>query len=708
MDAQDALLKFKWDKYAAAEYLQTLPPKVAKRNYTQYQRIQTNHNTNGLQPASKKQRRNDDGCDDDSDEANEYSNYQVFDSDSENDGTYAPEMNVHRKEVFDFFNNANITELICVRSCSMKKAEIIIDGRPYRNWDELVGRCREKPLQTELLNNCQEFVDKRNNLKKLMKKCKAIVLKLENSVSQGAGITKQPYTLNKEMTLADYQIIGLNWLAVLHQNATNGILADEMGLGKTIQIIAFLAWLKETNQQQGTHVICVPSSTLDNWANEFEKWCPSLNIAKYYGSQEERRMMRINFQKEGFEDTDVVLTTYHVISSSNEDKKMFRVTNFHYIVFDEAHMLKNMLTQRYIALLRINASRRILLTGTPLQNNLLELMSLLCFVMPKLFANKTDDIKTLFSKKPPKLEDGSELTSEFEQTQIQRAKNIMKPFILRRLKKDVLSFLPKKTEIVEKIQLLPDQKRKYQGIIDEYKNVDLSSDYYVGRGSSIMMDMRKLANHPLLMRYYFSDARLHEIAKVLARDSVYKNNNPREIFEDIAPLSDLKINQLSEKYASITNMVKIPDNLVVSSGKFKYFDSLLPKLKSEGHRVLIFSQFVMMLDVIEKYLKIRGHKFLRLDGSTAVTERQELIDEYTENPEIFIFLLSTKAGGLGINLTSADRAIIHDIDFNPYNDKQAEDRCHRMGNFKFVLLSLIKLNYIVMLSNRPRKRSRYL
>lgn len=396
--------------------------------------------------------------------------------------------------------------------------------------------------------------------------------------------------------------------------------------------------------------------------------------------------MRIQWAKEGFYDTDVVLTTYNVIGSSNEDKKMFRVTNFHYIIFDEAHMLKNMMTQRYTTLLRINAQRRILLTGTPLQNSLLELMSLLCFVTPKLFENKTEDIKALFSKKAPKLEDGSDQTNDFEQAQIQRAKNIMKPFILRRLKKDVLTFLPKKTEIVEKIALLPDQMEKYQYVIDEYKNIDPTSESYMGRGNSIMMDMRKIANHPLLLRYYFSDAKVHEIAKVLARDSVYKNNNPKEIFEDIAPLSDFKIHQLSEKYPSITKLVKIPDNLIVSSGKFKYFDTLLPSLKADGHRVLIFSQFVMMLDIIERYLAIRGHKYVRLDGSTAVTDRQDLIEEYTENQEIFIFLLSTRAGGLGINLTSADRAIIHDIDFNPYNDKQAEDRCHRIGQTKDVVI----------------------
>ncbi|KAG5675813.1 hypothetical protein PVAND_005684 [Polypedilum vanderplanki] len=685
MDVQDALLRCDWNKEKAVEHLKNLPPRGNKRTYFQHRATNENSHNNHV---VKKQRRNNDEDDEEtaSEDEHEFGKTAVFDSDSENDGNYAPEMTLQRKEVFDFFNNANVGELTCIKACSLKKAEILIENRPYRNWEELVAKCREKPLQTDLLNNAQEFIDKRNNLKKLIKKCKAIVLKLEKAVEEGAGISEQPYILNEEFKLSDYQLVGLNWLAVLHQNGTNGILADEMGLGKTIQIIAFLAYLKETQQQLATHVVCVPSSTLDNWANELSKWCPSLNVAKYYGSQEERRMMRFKWLKEGFDDTDVILTTYHVIGSSNEDKKMFRVTPFHYVIFDEAHMLKNMMTQRYTTLLRINAQRRILLTGTPLQNSLLELMSLLCFVMPKLFANKQEDIKALFSKKAPKMDDGSEQTNDFEQSQIQRAKNIMKPFILRRLKKDVLSFLPKKTEVTEKVKMLPDQSKKYQHLIDEYKNIDPTSDNIIGRGTSIMMDMRKLANHPLLLRYFFTDERLREISKVLARDSVYKNNNPKEIFEDIAPMSDFKIHQLAEKYPSITNLVKIPDNVVLNSGKFKYLDNLLPKLKADGHRVLIFSQFVMMLDVIEKYLSIRGMKFVRLDGSTAVTDRQDLIEEYTANPEIFIFLLSTKAGGLGINLTSADRAIIHDIDFNPYNDKQAEDRCHRIGQTKEVVI----------------------
>lgn len=487
--------------------------------------------------------------------------------------------------------------------------------------------------------------------------------------------------------MAEYQLIGLNWLAILQKNDVNGILADEMGLGKTIQVIAFLAYLKENSLAKRTHLIVVPSSTLNNWEQELTKWCPELTVLKYYGSQDERRMMRIPIAKQGLEH-DIMLTTYHMIGASNEEKKMFRVTKFHYVVFDEAHMLKNMLSQRYILLQRIDATNRILLTGTPLQNNLLELMSLLCFVMPSMFAGKAEDIKALFQNKAKK---GEETTSdELEQQQIEQAKQIMKPFILRRLKKDVLSFLPPKKEDIMKIDLTSGQREKYEHLVEEYKTeARMAQAERDISGMTFLMDLRKLANHPLLLRYHFSDDQVRKMAKALAKDPSYKNTNPDEIFQDIAPLSDFKLYQMAEKHHSLINLVRIPDKLVLDSGKFKILDNLLPKLKTEGHRVLIFSQFVMMLDVIEKYLEIRRFGFLRLDGQTAVEDRQDMINLYNRDPNIFIFLLSTRAGGLGINLTSADTVIVYDIDFNPYNDKQAEDRCHRIGQTKEV--SIYKL-----------------
>lgn len=261
MLVQNLLVKNNWDPFAVIEELQKRPRPIKsgyKRIYTVIQTPPDASHTNGRAKKIRRQSVEDN----DSDDGVEYSKTNVFDSDDSDNDYAGQEMTIQRKEVYEFFNNGNIGELTSIKACSLKKAELIIEGRPYRSWEELVTKFQEKPLQTDLLNNAQEYLDKRSSLKKLMRKCQAIVLKLEKAVQEGAGITEQPSHLNAELKLSDYQMIGLNWLAVLHQNATNGILADEMGLGKTIQIIAFLAWLKETKQQLQTHVIVVPSSTL--------------------------------------------------------------------------------------------------------------------------------------------------------------------------------------------------------------------------------------------------------------------------------------------------------------------------------------------------------------------------------------------------------------------------------------------------------------
>jgi len=251
----------------------------------------------------------------------------------------------------------------------------------------------------------------------------------------------------------------------------------------------------------------------------------------------------------------------------------------------------------------------------------------------------------------------------------------------------VLKFLPSKNEEVIQVNMTESQKTKYFDLVNEFKSeAKLLNDERSVNGVTLLMDMRKLANHPLLLRYFFKDDKVKQIAKALSRDPTYKTTNSDVIFQDIAYLSDFKLYQLAEKYHSLINLVRIPDNVILDCGKFVILDNMLPILKKNGHRVLIFSQFVMMLDIIEKYLEIRQLGYLRLDGSTQVETRQDMIDLYNTDSNIFIFLLSTKAGGLGINLTAADTVIFYDIDFNPYNDKQAEDRCHRIGQEKVVTI----------------------
>uniref|UniRef100_A0A182SDV6 Helicase ATP-binding domain-containing protein n=1 Tax=Anopheles maculatus TaxID=74869 RepID=A0A182SDV6_9DIPT len=322
----------------------------------------------------------------------------VFDSDEDSDGHggYSHgKLAVERKGVLDFLNSAALHEMVCIKKLSMKKIELLLELRPFKDWGNLVDKLKShRSLQTDILNYTQEYLTRRNNIAMVMGKCKKIVKKLEEAIASGGTLAEQPGIIPEGFKLAEYQLVGLNWLTIMHRHNMNAILADEMGLGKTIQIIAFLAWLKENGRQERPHLVVVPSSTMDNWEQELIKWCPALVILKYYGNQADRRMIR--------------------------------------------------------NLMRINAKHRILLTGTPLQNNLLELMSLLCFVMPKLLGTKVDDIKALFQGKVVKSNKGEveEEQSSFEKNQIDRAKLIMKPFVLRRLKQDVLRLLPPKTDVV--------------------------------------------------------------------------------------------------------------------------------------------------------------------------------------------------------------------------------------------------------------------
>ncbi|CAB3227270.1 unnamed protein product [Arctia plantaginis] len=615
---------------------------------------------------------------------------RVYDSeDSDNEVT--DDLIGDKKKVFEFLNTSNMNELSLLSGCSQKKAEAIMALRPFKGWLDMVEKFNSnKGLSTELLNSTQELLTTRNNIQRLMKKCVGLAQQLEAAVAAGAGRLKQPAILHASLKLAPYQLVGLNWLAVLHKQGVSGILADEMGLGKTVQVIAFLAHLKETGQARGTHLIVVPASTLDNWSGELERWCPALRVSKYYGHPEERRQLRIQYAR-GLDNIDVVLTTYTMVNSCPEERKMFRITPMHYVIYDEAHMLKNMSTQRYDNLLKIKSKHRLLLTGTPLQNNLLELMSLLAFVMPHMFSGKTDDLKSLFQKnaksKTTKKAEGNTEDDEpaFEQSQITQAKRIMKPFVLRRLKRDVLQDLPKKTNHRELCAMSNRQNMLYKNLIAGFAAKDGTIHATTEQsGMAMMMDMRKLANHPLLLRYHYQEDEVQRMAKLLARDPTYKEKKEHYVFDDLMCMSDFQIHQLTLTHNCISQF-GIPEHLILDSGKFEKLDEMLPRLKADGHRVLIFSQFTMMLDILEPYLRIRGYRYLRLDGSTAVTDRQDLINLYNSE-DIFVFLLSTKAGGLGINLTAADTVIIHDIDFNPYNDKQAEDRCHRMGQTRPVTI----------------------
>uniref|UniRef100_A0A673YXS3 DNA helicase n=1 Tax=Salmo trutta TaxID=8032 RepID=A0A673YXS3_SALTR len=581
-----------------------------------------------------------------------------------------------KDQILHFFQEASLDELSLIAGCSLKKGQKIVELRPFAVWQDLEEVFhKENGLSAELLLGCRVVLRERAVVQGLMSKCQTISGKMVKGVTQvidkGMGSMTQPSVLNRKLQLKPYQLIGLKWLLLLHQHKLNGILADEMGLGKTIQAIAFLGRLHQDGID-GPHLITVPSSTLDNWVRELKLWCPSLKVLVYYG-ESFSPLSSIQVQD------NVVDSYYNLAIGNDSDRSLFRKLRLKYAVFDEGHMLKNMNSLRYRHLMAINAEHRLLLTGTPLQNNLLELMSLLNFIMPSMFSSSTTQIAKMFSMK------SHEEQSRFERDRIAQAKLIMKPFILRRVKSEVLKQLPAKEEKLEFCTMSEKQQLLYQNMVGKLKKSAIGEKKEL---CNVMMQLRKMANHPLLHRQYYTTERLKAMSHLMLKEPTHFDADPVLIQEDMAVMSDFELHRLCQQYSSLHEF-QLDKDLLLDSGKFHLLQTLLATLKTKGDRVVLFSQFTMMLDIVEILLKHLGHRYVRLDGSTPIADRIVLIDDYNMDPEIFVFLLSTRAGGLGINLTSANVVIMHDIDCNPYNDKQAEDRCHRLGQTRTV--QVIKL-----------------
>lgn len=435
--------------------------------------------------------------------------------------------------------------------------------------------------------------------------------------------------------LRPYQIAGLNWLVSLHENNISGILADEMGLGKTLQTISFLGYLRYIKNIPGPHLVIVPKSTLDNWSREFAKWTPDVKTFILHGDKDTRneliknRLLACDF--------DVVITSYEIVI---REKAQFKKIQWQYIVIDEAHRIKNEESMLSQIIRMFHSKNRLLITGTPLQNNLHELWALLNFILPDVFSDSETFDEWFQSSSND--EEGAVASEEDKQDLIvQQLHKVLQPFLLRRIKNDVeKSLLPKK-ELNLYIGLSEMQKKWYRKILE--KDIDAVNGANGKRESktrllNIVMQLRKCCNHPYL-------------------------------FEGAEP---------GPPYTT-------DEHLVYNSQKLKVLDHLLKKLKAEGSRVLIFSQMSRVLDILEDYSFFRGYEYCRIDGQTDHADRVQSIDEYNKpGSSKFLFLLTTRAGGLGINLTSADVVVLFDSDWNPQADLQAMDRAHRIGQTKQV------------------------
>jgi SWI/SNF-related matrix-associated actin-dependent regulator 1 of chromatin subfamily A len=510
---------------------------------------------------------------------------------------------------------------------------------------------------------------------------------------------KKPSLLSADITLKDYQQVGINWLNLLFQKQLSCILADEMGLGKTAQVIAFLSHLKK-KKYAGPHLIVVPSSTLENWLREFEKFSPSLKIIPYYGSLDEREELRHVLYED--DDYDVIVTTYN-LTMGKLDAPFLQSLNFNTIVYDEGHMLKNATSDRYKKLTKLRTNFRLLLTGTPLQNNLKELISLLDFILPEIFDSKLPKLELLFDQKATTKTEKDKIAGEnynplMSEQAINKARVMMSPFVLRRTKAQVMKDLPKKHTTIEYCELVPSQLKIYQEelkIVEEIRaekaRRKLMKESEIkklppitGKNTNILMTLRKACLHPLLFRRLYTDPMLKIMSKMIMKNSSYAEANQQFIYEDMQVMTDFELTQLCHAFPNELGKFVLKQNIYEESGKVKKLVEMLIQIINRGEKVLIFSLFTQVLDILEKVLSLHNWKFLRLDGGTMVETRQSIIDKFYEDKTIPIMLLSTKAGGFGINLVCATNVIIYDQSLNPHDDRQAEDRAHRVGQTKEV------------------------
>lgn len=802
----------------------------------------------------------DDDDDDDDDDTLNGDGLAALYGDKVKNATYSTDYNVEQKKLIESISSSGPNELLdsdeysdsmddeltsASESDSESEAEMEVDKTEANG-----NGTKSDPIKT---NNNGPAADEDNE-------------KIEEI--NGLRVKEVPIPFLLRGTLRPYQKQGLNWLASLYNNDTNGILADEMGLGKTIQTISLLSYLACEHHIWGPHLIIVPTSVMLNWEMEFKKFAPGFKVMTYYGSVQERAQKRKGWNKE--DAFHVCITSYQLVV---HDQSSFRRKKWRYMILDEAHNIKNFRSTRWNALLNFSTENRLLLTGTPLQNNLMELWSLLYFLMPSSkveqmmpegFAN-FEDFQQWFGKPVDKIlektgtgdiieENVTNTLDKETKDTIARLHQVLRPYLLRRLKKDVEKQMPGKYEHIVYCRLSNRQRYLYDDFMSRAKTKEtLMSGNFLSI-INCLMQLRKVCNHPDLFEVrpivtsfampkavsntynstnqavlslisknnaatvslnvlnmdittqddlnYFaslsseklnSNAKLGEQVKLLDKlieqgndigssslehgplDGLLRINQRLKLDEQIALRDHLKqamyVNLLRclrkplfgesvlkvvskalkksncelmdsmildipqrrqamasvvEKFAVVTPTavaldmkdqiipvstqtlvrkevqdekisnpyhhaqvklsIAFPDKqlLQYDCGKLQKLATLLQDLVPKGHRALIFTQMTKVLDILEQFLNIHGYRYMRLDGATKIEDRQLMTEKFNRDPKIPVFILSTRSGGLGINLTGADTVIFYDSDWNPAMDKQCQDRCHRIGQLRDV------------------------
>ncbi len=630
------------------------------------------------------------------------------------------------EEALDFFNTADKAGLTELVGCTVVQADLLINLRPFASPDEFRTKTRkQKGVGNNLFDAYLDLQDGMKEVDKILSNCEAIGKQLnkvmriwagETTVSEAAAapspvadgdvglnlvavkeedvtkavetsldpavkkafdgyLTRQPELVSNKIQLKDYQLLGVNWLNLLYRKHLSCILADEMGLGKTAQVISLLAHLKHSGEP-GPHLVIVPSSTLENWMREFSVFAPSLVAKSYYGSMADRAEIRYELRE--MENLDVVVTTYNIVGSTPDDIKFFKKKmSWNVAVFDEGHQLKNSESKKHKDLMVIPVKWRLLLTGTPLQNNLQELVSLLSFILPEQFKEAGDSMKAIFKVTPGA--SGNLLSRE----RTSRAKKMMTPFVLRRKKAQVLKDLPAKHVRVHECGMTDLQKEVYLEAMTRGKRTLLTladDDIEAAAGeadagedgdkskkkgrakaaatksgktsdanssSHVLMDLRKAANHPMLFRRLYDDKKLKVMARECLKELDFAESDPVLIVEDMEVMTDFELHRFCGQYKYLKKFCLVNDEWM-SAGKIHELQQMLPELKKNGDRVLLFSQFTMVLDILQVVLDTMGIRYLKLTGQTNVTERQGLVDEYNNDPDITVFCKHSNSSELAV------------------------------------------------------------
>ncbi|XP_049834366.1 uncharacterized protein LOC126278353 isoform X2 [Schistocerca gregaria] len=619
------------------------------------------------------------------------------------------------------------------------------------------------PRQNSVAERLKEQVAKLDELLVIVEKVSAVVKAIfeanEKQKKEGAfhGVDAVLQRQNSEAlknetlfigTLSPHQIDGVKWMKVLDDHELSGILADEMGMGKTVQVIAFICLLLEQNIS-GPFLIVTPLSVLNNWESEFQRFAPKIPVVKFAGSKDQRMSLYPKLRRKTTvlttDMTPVVLTSYDIALR----EQILAKFDWRFIIVDEGHRLKNAKSKLYNTLKFHRSRSRLLLTGTPLQNDINELWALLRFVLPKIFPeeNLLEDYLKVSDFQ------GNAEMEEDKRSIINKVHQLLLPFILRRVKSGNMLGLPPKKEMVIYVPLTRTQLDLYQSTLDgsiikkfnkkeeeeeedlygprkkrrctlnkrpfydsDTSNSDDDSDPGISEKPRVLSKTMedKLINecrnstcevllHRELLRYSALTEAQSKKRKEDYEENPYKGypelcsdseGNSRALAESYGysvELTPLNMGMQLRKISNHPYLVRMPvsngrmvvtDDLVTSSGKFMVLKALLPRFKQGGHKVLIFSTFKKVLDLLEVLLESLGYSYCRLDGASSLDERTENVNEFCNQENIFAFLISTRAGGLGLNLVAADTVIIFDSDWNPQADLQAQDRCHRIGQKK--------------------------